>query len=247
MILPPTHCPSCGSVLEWSNDTLYCRSQDCPAKSFKQVEHFASTLKIKGLGPATIEKLGINNIVDIYDCDIDFMRVSLGSNKLAEKLKAEIDRSCDEPLNTVLAAFGIPLIGKVACSKLATVADSIWDITEEVCIKAGLGPKATESLMKWLNERFEDYAHLPFSFKFSNETRQIETTGVVCITGKLKSFPTKSAAKVALEGRGYKVKDSLTKDVTILVNESGVETAKTKQAVKNGITYITNLKDLIGE
>ena len=47
--------------------------------------------------------------------------------------------------------------------------------------------------------------------------------GVVCITGKLKSFKTKAQAGTALVNLGYIVKSSLTKDVTILVNESGTK------------------------
>jgi hypothetical protein len=43
------------------------------------------------------------------------------------------------------------------------------------------------------------------------------------------------------------VKGSLTKQVTILVNESGIESAKTKQARENGVTIVTNLLDFIGE
>jgi hypothetical protein len=39
----------------------------------------------------------------------------------------------------------------------------------------------------------------------------------------------------------------LTKDVTILVNESGVESAKTKKARDAGVQIITNLLDFIGE
>jgi hypothetical protein len=41
------------------------------------------------------------------------------------------------------------------------------------------------------------------------------------------------------------VKSSLTKDVNFLVNESGIESAKTRTAQERGITIITNLKDLI--
>jgi NAD-dependent DNA ligase len=69
--------------------------------------------------------------------------------------------------------------------------------------------------------------------------------GVVCITGKLKSFKTKAEAGSALIGLGYIVKSSLTKDVTILVNESGIESAKTKQARDSGIEIITDLKSYL--
>ena len=69
--------------------------------------------------------------------------------------------------------------------------------------------------------------------------------GVVCITGKLKSFKTKAQAGTALVSRGYVVKSSLTKDVTILVNESGIESAKTKQARESGIEIITDLQSYL--
>ena len=68
--------------------------------------------------------------------------------------------------------------------------------------------------------------------------------GVVCITGKLKSFKTKAAATQYLETKGYLVKSSLTKDVTILVNESGIESAKTQAARDKGVLIITNLKEI---
>ena len=50
-----------------------------------------------------------------------------------------------------------------------------------------------------------------------------------------------------LEKYGYRVKDTLTKDVTILVNESGIASNKTKSAESKGIRIVTNIKQLIGE
>ena len=62
----------------------------------------------------------------------------------------------------------------------------------------------------------------------------------------LKSFKTKAdAGKALLTTLGYKVKTSLTKDVTILVNESGIESAKTKQARESGIEIVTDLESYL--
>jgi DNA ligase (NAD+) len=244
LIQPPTNCPSCDSTLVWVKDQLYCRDDSCPAKSYKQLEHFAKTLKIKGLGPSTIEKLDIVSVADIYEMTLDYIVMQLGSERVASKLFDEIKRSTSEPLNTVLPAFGISLVGKSATDKLSKVADSIFDIDAEACKAAGIGPKATENLLGWLDSRFDDYCHLPFEWEFSKNTGPTGGSGVVCITGKLKSFPTKAAAKAVLEGLGYIVKDSITKDVTILVNESGVETAKTIKAANDGVRIVTNLKEL---
>lgn len=245
LIEAPTNCPCCNSTLEWVKDQLYCRNVDCEAKSFKQIEHFAKTLKIKGLGPSTIERLNIVGIADVYDLDLTYMAMVLGSEKTAQKLFDEIERSKTEPLNTVLPAFGIPLIGKSVTEKLSKIVVDIFEISDYTCKEAGIGPKATENLLTWLDNKFPDYVDLPFKYEFSKDTRSTGERGVVCITGKLKSFSTKAAAKAVLEGLGYTMKDSITKDVTILVNESGVHTAKTIKAANDGVRIVTNIHDLM--
>lgn len=248
-IQPPTNCPSCNSVLEWSNHLLYCYNAVCPAKSSKAVEHFAKTLKIKGLGPAAVDKLLLSEPSDIYQLSVDDIAAALSSQKLAEKLIAEIQNSKQAPANFVLPALGIPLIGKTATEKLSTVVDSVLDINEDSCAEAGLGPKATENLMTWLTSAWDaDYwTKLPLNWTFQKSQRGQSNRGVVCISGKLTSFKTKAEATKALEQQGYTIKSSLTKDVTILVNESGVESAKTKKARESGITIVTDLFEILGE
>jgi NAD-dependent DNA ligase len=90
---------------------------------------------------------------------------------------------------------------------------------------------------------------LPFSFKFVKaENKPVNASAnTVCITGKLVSYKNKAEAHAALEAAGLNVKSSLTKDVTILVNESGIESAKTKKARDAGVQIVTNLKLLTGE
>ena len=249
MIEAPTNCPSCNSTLEWSNDLLYCRNPDCNASTYKQIEHFASTLKIKGLGPSTIKKLHLTSILDIYSISLEELVEGLGSERIAVKLFDEINQSKTRPLNAVLPAFGIPLIGKTASEKLSKVCNDIFDINYETCKKAGLGEKATDNLIYWLDSE-EEYHYLPFSFEFESQSvaaRSSEVRGVVCISGKLNSYSTKQEAQVELEELGFVVKSSITKDVTILVNESGRETTKTLKARESGITIVTDLKKFIGD
>lgn len=92
-IQAPTNCPSCGSLLEWSNDLLYCRSNSCVSQKQKKIEHFAKTLKIKGLGPSAINKLGLTDIDEIYSLTEEDISEGLSSEKLAKKLYAEIKNS----------------------------------------------------------------------------------------------------------------------------------------------------------
>jgi NAD-dependent DNA ligase len=75
-------------------------------------------------------------------------------------------------------------------------------------------------------------------------SKPTENQEVVCISGKLKSYKTKAQATEYLEKLGYLVKSSLTKDVNILVNESGIESAKTRTAQERGVKIITNLNEI---
>ena len=248
-IYPPANCPACGSLLEWEKDQLFCKSNTCGGKTHKMIEHFAKTLKIKGLGPKTIEKLEVSSIHDLYQIPLEMMIDALNSEKLAVKLYREIDNSKNTDLVDLLPAFSIKLIGHTASSKICSKILNIDEIDEEKCKEAGLGPKATDNLLNWLIEDFTNgYDRLPFRWQqITKIESKGENKGVVCISGKLKSYSTKAAAKKILEEQGYIVKSSLTKNVDILVNESGVESAKTKTAQERGVTIITNLNELIGE
>lgn len=243
----PSNCPSCNSVLEEVNHLLYCRNPNCGGKSLKLIEHFAKTLKIKGLGPATIRKLEITSLEELYDLNYEQVSVALSSDRLAVKLIDELQRSRSAPLNVLLPAFSIPLIGKSAAEKLSRVCKDIEEIDYDLCRKAGLGDKASSNLTSWIEDEFYYVSLLPFSFRFDSPRAVVESKGTVCISGKLSSFKTKAEANAKLQELGYVTKSSLTKDVTILVNESGVESAKTKKARESGVEIITNLLDFIGE
>jgi NAD-dependent DNA ligase len=245
-IIPPTTCPSCMAQLEWVKDQLYCNNSNCLGKTSKKIEHFAKTLKIKGLGPRTVERLQILDLHDLYELPLEIMIEALQSEKLAVKLSREIESSKVVDLVELLPAFSIKLIGNTASRKICSIVKHIDDINEDTCSKAGLGPAATENLLDWLIEEFTNgYDRLPFSWKQREAlVTNTGTKGVVCITGKLKSYKTKASAKQYLETMGYLVKSSLTKDVTILVNESGIESAKTQAARDKGVIIITNLKEI---
>lgn len=243
-ILAPSNCPSCGEFLQWENHILYCRNTNCGSQSQKKIEHFAKTLKIKGLGPAAIEKLELDNPGDLYCLTIVDIEEALGSKKLAEKLFAEIQNSRKAPLNMVLPALSIRLIGRTATEKLSKICNGLYEVDEEVCSDAGLGPAATQSLLEYLEDGLP-YT-LPQSMLFEKPVQK-DIAGIVCISGKLKSFKTKAEATKVLEQHGYTVKSSVTKDVTVLVNESGIESQKTIKARNDGLLIVENLLEFLGE
>lgn len=234
----PTHCPSCSSTLETVNFILYCRNAACPAQGLKLIENFGKVLKIIGLGPAAIRKLNVHSIRDLYDLTEKDVVVILGE-ALGNKLYANIEKSKNASLNQVLPAMGIPLIGKTASDKICANITHLSEITEELA-NSVLGPKAAANLLSWLDT--EEWLDLPFSFVAE---KKITTGDTVCVTGKLKSFKTKAEATIYLEENGYTVVESVTKTTKYLVNESGVESAKTEKARANGTIIINNIKELI--
>jgi len=221
----------------------------CPAQWGKKLEHFGKLLKIKGFGPACISKLAIDDYPELYELTVEDISSRLGSERLAVKLATEIEKSKSVDLQTLLPAFSIPLFGRSASQKLCETISSLEDISEKSCTEAGIGPKATANLLTWLEDEFypnEYGTNLPFSFSATKVVKR-ETVGTVCISGRLNSYPTKARAAEVLEQHGFAVKNSLTKDCTHLINESGVESAKTQTARDRGVVIITNILDLIGE
>lgn len=239
----PTHCPCCESELQLVNDQLFCRNVSCSAQLGKKLEHFVKVLNIKGLGPKSLEKLGLSDITEIFYLEQADFAAALGSEKLAEKLLEEVEKSKQSPLHTVLASFSIPLIGETASKKLCSVVSHIDEITAETCKAAGLGEKATFNLLSWLETEFTQVREfLPFSFKSSLSGSSSNAGATVCITGKLTSFKTKAQAHEALIAAGYSPVDSVTKSLQFLVDESNDGSSKRQKADQYGIKIIPNLK-----
>jgi hypothetical protein len=248
-ITPPTNCPCCDSILELVNEQLFCRNTKCPAQWSKKLESFSSTLKIKGLGPSTISKLGVESLPELYELTVSDIQDKIHSEKLAEKLYDELEKSKSSKLVDILPAFSIPLIGRSASQKLCDTISHIEDISENSCTEAGIGPKASANLVNFMETEFYPNRYIDtLPFNWNNKiSKKKEVTGVVCISGKLKSYPTTAHATKVLESYGFVVKSSLTKECTHLINESGIESAKTQTARDRGVLIITNIKHLLEE
>jgi DNA ligase (NAD+) len=242
----PTTCPCCDYPLELVNEQLFCRNTACPAQLGKKIEHFAKVLGIKGLGPKTVEKLNLSEVIELFSLNIADAEAAIGS-KMAEKLIAEIEKAKSASLEVVLAAFSIPLIGNTASTKICKVVKHVDDITVEACKLAGLGDKATSNLIEWLNTEFKEMREfLPFRFSTDNKSAESNNNGlVICITGKLASFKTKAEATKILEELGYRIVPSLTRAVNILVDEENRGSDKRKKAEAAGIQIVTNLQQFI--
>ena len=240
MILIPTQCPSCNSNIERVKDQLFCRNPDCSDKLSKIVRGYASKAKIKGLGEVTIKKLGLTNIQSIYNLTEKFIIDVIGE-ALGTKLVREIEKAKNLDLGTFLSGCSIYLIGTTAGRKIAALTNNPEDINKELCKQAGLGEKATKSLLDWLSNEYV-YMDLPIKF---NDVEQAESSTEaiisVCITGRLSNY-TKSKATDLLKPYGINVVNTVNKNTAYLICDAEKGSAKEKKAIQLNIEIISMKK-----
>jgi NAD-dependent DNA ligase len=238
----PTHCPSCNSQLEQVNSQLFCKNNSCSAQSTKKIEAFVKKMKIKGLGPASISKLGFVRPIEMYENSLEYYVEVLGE-KIGQKVFNEIENSRITTFATFLSALSIPLIGDTASKKIATVANSFYHLDRQ---ELPIGQKACENLDNWYTQNWEEVENLEKNFIFQKIERNITDKGKVCITGKLNDFSNRTKAKEFLENQGYTVTNTISGKTDYLVCEDGSNSSKTKKAESLGIP-IVKIVDIIEE
>jgi len=234
----PTTCPSCSSDLEQVNSQLFCRNNECPAQSTKKVEAFVKKMRIKGLGPVSISKLGFVHPIEIYETHVDTFVEVLGE-KIGQKVFNEVENSRTTNFATFLSALSIPLIGDTASKKIAQYHNSIDSLVHDIH-KEMIGDKATQNIDNYFDEYYCNICDLEDYFTFFNTKSIPEASmGNVCITGKLNDFSNRTKAKEFLEEHGYTVTSTVTGKTDYLVDEEGRVSSKSKKAESLGIPIVT--------
>lgn len=213
----------------------------------KLVEYFIKTMGIKGLGPATVKKMNILHPVDIYEIK-DWSTV--GAN--GAKIKQEIEISKTKPYETVLAALGIPGVGKSTAKIIVSKINSFSRLHEiEIVDIKGIGPNTTESILTWLEENKYWVENLPLqlSQEVNVNIDNISTSTArkkVCITGKMDM--TRNDLSDKLEDLGYTVVSTVTKNCDVLISGGDTTSSKYKKAIQYGIPvvdYWSNKKNVL--
>ena len=209
----------------------------------KVLEHFIKTLEIKGLGPASVKKLGLSHPVDLFD-NLDWDK--LGANGI--KVEAEIERTKTKPYDLVLASLGIPGVGKRAAKLIVTHIPAFRNLRDvETTDIKGVGPSTIDSIISWLDDNEDWVINLPLQLE-QNVTvdEMLETQKKVCITGKLDM--TRNQLAEILEGKGFKVTSTVTKDFHALITAGDNSSSKYKRATTLGVTiidYWSSKKDVL--
>ncbi len=192
--------------------------------------YFASQMNIQGLGPASIDKMGLTHISELYTKQ---PWETLGVN--GKKIAQEIEYSKTKDYEYVLAGLGIPGVGHSLARKIITVIPKFSDLYKIEFEKIEkIGPKITDKILTWLDENYDWVSKLPVQLEQKIDVLKFKR--VICITGKLDR-PRKEMAAL-LESKGFEVKESVTKGLYALITDGKIESDKTEKAAKYGIRVV---------
>lgn len=259
IVIPPTNCPICNSILEKEEGLvdLKCTNKHCTGKIQGRIEYFVSrdAMNIIGLGERIIERfldLGfIKNITDIYELK-KFRQDIAGLEKMGEKsvenLLNSIEESKKRDYPKTLYALGVPYVGKFLANLLAEKSKNIDNLAkmteEELLLIDGVGEKVAKSVYTFMREpeniliinRLKEYG-INFSLlKESKVEKNIFEGKNFLVTGKLEKFSRKEIQE-EIEKFGGKNLSAVSKNLDFLIvgKDAG---SKLKKATEIGTIKI---------
>nr|WP_303873617.1 NAD-dependent DNA ligase LigA [Tepidanaerobacter acetatoxydans] len=252
----PHRCPECGSeVIRLPGEVAYrCTGVSCPAQIRRRIIHFASrdAMDIRGLGPAIVSLLlSANLIKDVSD--IYFLKkealipLERMGEKSANNLIKAIENSKKQPLNRLVYALGIPLIGSKASLTLAQEfksMDRLQNATYEELIKIPeIGDKMAESIIAFFKQeqtkalitRLKEAGVNMLYAKEEIGPKPLENLTFV-LTGALEKY-SRSKAQELIENLGGKVTGSVSKktDYVVVGKDPG---SKYNKALELGVKIL---------
>lgn len=266
-IQAPTHCPKCGTKLSLENDQLYCYNSFCKSRVVANTVYLASKsgLDISGLSEATIEKLldagFIRKPADVLLVTKEELLTLEGfAEKSAEKMYNAIQAARITTLNRVIAAAGIPLVGRAASKEIAKVYKDLTELAMDhesnfsklqdvegigegiigsLYAQFSLISDVVNNLIAVENPLYEDPDKI-------QDKKMPEEVYTIVVTGKFDK--PRDHFKGLIEDSGHTFGTSVTKKTThLLAGEKAG--SKLKKAQELGITIIQSegeLLELIG-
>jgi len=254
MSVLPTNCPSCDSLLEWSNSgvDLMCKNPLCDAKVGRALVHFFASIDIiDGFGPSTIEKLienGVETIAEIYELQPDdFMFFGFGA-KTSDNLYNELQQSLTRDLLDFkfIAGLGIVNLGAGNAKKMLkdyNVRDILYNCNYSDFVSTeGLGDITASNIVDYIDTNYEmidDIYSLGFNIVSSKiEIKQSCFTNMgMVFTGKMSSNR-EDMQNLAI-GLGAIVQNGVNKKTHYLVTGLNVGAKKISTATRLNCIIIT--------
>jgi DNA ligase (NAD+) len=247
---PPTHCPSCGSLLGKLEGevALRCFNSSCPAQIQAALEHFVSrtAMDIRHLGPKLIEKLLkhglIQSVADLYILTPEKLMTLAGmGEKSAHNVCDSIEKSKHNSLDKLIHGLGIRMIGEQAAKILASKVNDISDLfnmsIEQLSKIEMIGPTMAKSIRLYF-DREENQRLIEQLKSVGVNTRGIKESSMdrplsgktFVFTGTLSSL-TREEASEKIESLGGKASSSVSRktDYVVAGEEAGSKLVKAKE------------------
>lgn len=249
----PRECPVCKSeaIREPGEAILRCTNISCPAQLRRSLFHFVSrdAMNIEGLGPQIIsllmDKGFIKDAADIYLLKYrknELVGLERMGEKSVQNLLDAIEASKVNPLNRLIYALGIRMIGQRASQILADAFGDIGKLSEadfDMLISIPeIGEKMAESIIAFfrqeqnrkLIQELKDYGVNTRSAKKEAKENEHFSGKTFVLTGALENY-TRDQAKEIIESFGGKVSSSVSKktDYVLAGEDAGSKLAKAKE------------------
>lgn len=244
----PTACPVCSHALDREENpkepekiTWRCpNALGCRAQLESALQHFSSRLAmdIEGLGQKLVVQLVDRELVrrpsDLYTLDhATLAGLDRMADKSAKNLRAALERSKSRPLQNVLYALGIPLVGEATARDLAAALGSIDAVlaADEAQLTAidGVGPDVAQRVLHFFGDaRNRDEIDRLRAVGVAFPEQEVVAAGddaaaaapleglTLVLTGTLSTMG-RSEAKKQLMALGAKVSGSVSKRTSFLV------------------------------
>jgi DNA ligase (NAD+) len=246
----PEKCPLCGTkVVRPEGEAMHrCPNRACPSRGLETLINWVQgPADIDGVGEQLMRRLWqlelVRSLPDLYRLTKDQLLELEGfQEKSASNAIGAIERSKRTPFSRVLLGLNIPDVGWVTAQNLARHFGSIDRIAEaapeDILEVEGIGPERAEAIAEWFSDEENlrlvgELKAVGLRLEAGAEERPVEgplTGTTYVITGTLEDL-SRDEARKALEAKGAKVADSVSKKTTgVIVGESpGSKLAKAEQ------------------
>jgi DNA ligase (NAD+) len=251
----PEKCPLCGTkVVKPKGEAMHrCPNRACPSRGLETLINWVQgPADIDGVGEQLIRRLWqlelVRSLPDLYRLTKEQLLELEGfQEKSASNAIEAIERSKRTPFSRVLLGLNIPDVGWVTAQNLARHFGSIDRIAEaspeEIEEVEGIGPERAEAIAEWFsdNENLRLVGELRefLRLEAGPEERPVEgplSGSTYVITGTLEGF-SRDEARKALEAKGAKVADSVSKKTTGVIAGEGPG-SKLGKAQKAGVPIL---------
>src|SRR5438874_4164027 len=246
----PKKCPLCGAnIVKPEGEAMHrCPNRACPSRGLETLINWVQgPADIEGVGEQLMRRLWelglVRSLPGLYRLTKEqLLELDGFAEKSASNAIEAIEHSKATPFSRVLLGLNIPDVGWVTAQNLARHFGSGERLAqasqEEIQDVEGIGPERAEAIAEWFSDAenrrlVAELEGLELRFEAGPEERPVEgplTGSTYVITGTLEDF-SRDEARKALEAKGAKVADSVSKKTTgVIAGESpGSKLAKAEQ------------------